>query len=79
MHANVTEWLDETAARFPERLALHDEWESLTYREYHDKAVGIAKEILNKGIGPRRPVVVYLEKSAKVLVSFMGIAKSGNF
>lgn len=79
MQSNVLEWLEYTAKYMPEKTALMDEQELLTFREYHDKSVGIAEEILRRGYGPKKPVVVYIEKSAKVLVSFMGIAYSGNF
>lgn len=79
MQTNVLEWLEQTAAILPEKIALCDAMEQLTYRQYHDKSVGIARSILDCGLAGKEPVVVYLEKSAKVLVSFMGIAYSGNF
>lgn len=79
MQKNVTEWLDRTAERFPDKAAIVDEWEMLSFREYRQKALAIAAELISSGVGPREPVVVYMEKSAKVLASFMGIAYSGNF
>ena len=79
MQSNVLEWLEYTAKYMPEKTALVDEQERLTFRDYHDKSVGIAEEILKRGYGPKKPIVVYIEKSVKVLVSFMGIAYSGNF
>ncbi len=79
MQANVLDWLEKTARYMPDKLAVCDEWECLTYKEYRCKSLGIAEEILKSGYGKKRPIAVYLEKSAKVLVSFMGIAYSGNF
>ena len=79
MHASVLEWLEESAVRYADKTALVDEWESYTYKEYHDKAVGIADAIIATGIGNKKPVVVYLNKSIRVLASFMGIAYTGNF
>ena len=79
MHASVLEWLEESAVRYADKTALVDEWESYTYKEYHDKAVGIADAIIATGLGNKKPVVVYLNKSIKVLASFMGIAYTGNF
>lgn len=80
MQSNVLEWLDRTAAKMPDRLALKDEQDQLNYRQYREKSMGIAKAVLSAiPANGRRPVVVYLEKSIKVLVSFMGIAYSGNF
>lgn len=77
--ANVYEWLKETSGRIPDKPALIDEHETYTYGSYYRKSLGIAEAIIRTGIGVKKPVVVYLEKSAKVLVSFMGIAASGNF
>ncbi len=79
MQASVIEWLDKNSAQYGEQLAIYDEHEQITYRQYHDKAIGLAKKIISCGLGSRQAVVVYLEKGVKALVSFMGIAYSGNF
>ena len=79
MHASVLEWLEKAAVNFADKTAIVDEQESYTYKEYHDKAVGIAEAIIATGMGSKKPVVVYLNKSVKVLTSFMGIAYTGNF
>lgn len=79
MNNSVVNWLEDTAKVFPEKTALCDETQQLTYEQYRKGAIGIAHEILLNNIGSKRPIAVYLEKSVKVLVSFMGIAYSGNF
>lgn len=79
MQANVLEWLEGTAARLPDKTALWDETEQMTYGEYRHRSIKIAGSILNMLTQRKCPIVVYLEKSVKVLVSFMGIAYSGNF
>ena len=79
MRASVLEWLEKAAVNFADKTAIVDEQESYTYKEYHDKAVGIAQAIIATGMGSKKPVVVYLNKSVKVLTSFMGIAYTGNF
>ena len=79
MHASVLEWLEESAVKYADKTAIVDEQESYTYKEYHDKAIGIADAIMATGMGSKKPVVVYLNKSIKVLASFMGIAYTGNF
>lgn len=79
MQSNVLEWLEYSAKDKPEKIALLDEYEQLTFKEYHDKSLGIAEAIIKMGYGRKRPVVVYMEKSVKILVSFMGVAYSGNF
>lgn len=79
MQNNITEWLDRTAGRFPNKTALVDESGTLSFWEYRRKALAIASRLISEGVGLREPVVVYMKKSAKVLVSFLGIAYSGNF
>lgn len=79
MLSNVLEWFEKTASDMPDNMALWDEHDELSFKEYRDKSVNIAGEILNKGIGTKKPVVIYLDKSVKTLVAFMGVAYSGNF
>lgn len=79
MFSNVMEWLDSTAQRFPQKPAVIDEEGQITFGEYREMALAIARELLRSDIGSKRPVVVYLKKSAKMLISFAGAAYSGNF
>lgn len=79
MRASVLEWLEEASVDYADKTAVCDEQESYTYKQYHDKAVGIADAILAVGLGNKKPIVVYMKKSIKVLASFMGIAYTGNF
>lgn len=80
MKNSVLYWLDETAKRLPNKLALQDISGNITYQEYRSKSLAIARKIveINKG-EMKKPVVVYLEKGKEVLVSFMGVAYSGCF
>lgn len=79
MQVSVLEWLNRSAERMPDKVALWDDREQATYKQYHDKSIGIAQAIINVGLETKKPIVVYLNKSIKVLMSFMGIAYSGNF
>lgn len=79
MQSSVLKWLEYSAKNMPQKVAICDEHEQVTFREYRNKSIGIAKAISEKGYGTKRPIVVYIEKSVKVLVSFMGVAYSGNF
>lgn len=79
MQASVTEWLVNSAKNNPDAVAIVDENGVITYKEYYDKSVGLAKLILDKQVGNRKPIIVYMEKCKEVIVSFMGIAFSGNF
>jgi len=79
MYSSVVEWLEKTSAEKPDNIALVDENEKLTFKQYHDKAVGIADTIIATGCSKKKPIVVYLKKSVRVLTSFMGIAYAGCF
>ncbi len=79
MQSNVLEWLESAVKSVPGKTALWDEHEQITFKEYRSKSLGIADAVLKSGFGTKKPIVVYIEKSVKVLVSFMGVAYSGNF
>lgn len=79
MFSSVMEWLDSTAHRFPQKPAVIDEEGQILFGGYREKALAIARELILSGIGSKQPVVVYLKKSAKMLISFAGAAYSGNF
>lgn len=83
MQNGVLEWLEVSAEKYPDKTALVDHIDGkenkLTYKEYYEKSIGIAQNIVQLADGMHNPVVVYLEKSIKVLAAFMGIAFSGNF
>ena len=78
MKANVTYWLDKTAARLPDKAAFVDEKKEVTFRELRMQAMALATQMLQKTLF-KKPVVIYLEKGVDVLVSFMGAAYSCNF
>lgn len=79
MQNSVVQWLEETAKRFPQKTAFVDEAGSYTWSEVRQKALSIARHI--EGVLPTRkqPIVVYMEKSADMLIAYLGIAYSGNF
>lgn len=78
MKANVTYWLDETAARFPGKTAYADEKKEITFSQLRAQARAIACELTGLGLF-KKPVAIFLEKGVDVLVSFMGAAYSCNF
>ncbi len=78
MQINVTSWLDESAERFPGKIAFADEKETITFQRFQIRARAVASRILRTGLF-KKPVVVYMEKCIDALVSFIGVAYSGNF
>src|ERR1041385_1619599 len=59
----VTEWLVQWSERAPERVFLAERlpsgaWRRLTYRETHGAVRRIAQALLERGLGPDRPVAI---------------------
>ncbi|WP_042705981.1 amino acid adenylation domain-containing protein [Methanomicrobium mobile] len=80
MNNSVLNWLIYTSNRFPNKDAIVDENGGITYLEYRCKSQAIARHIIDITGGiTKKPIVVYMDKSKEVLVSFMGIAYSGCF
>ena len=81
MVRNVLEMLEHSAARVPDKTALKDEHESLTYKEYEEAAKragtyllkNVTKDSFNK------PVAVVIDRNVWSVVAFMGVVYSGNF
>ena len=79
MESSIISWLEDTAKRFPDRTAFVDEKTSYTWKKVRGESLSIAHHIEAAIPGGKRPVVVYMEKSADMLIAFLGIAYSGNF
>ena len=69
--------LDEAATQYGSRVALEDETEVLTYAQYRGRARSIATALWNRGSG-RKPIIMYLPKSAAMVCAFMGAQYAGS-
>ena len=76
---NVVQWLEETAARYPEKTAFVDETHVYTFSQVRQMAISLAHHIIETVPASRQPVAVLQKKSADVLITYYGIAYSGNF
>jgi amino acid adenylation domain-containing protein len=65
------------AARWPDRLALADAAESLTYGELNARANRLARRLSALGVGPETTVAVCLERSAALAVAQLAVLKAG--
>ena len=74
----VTDYLDNSAKNFPDKIAFADEKRELTFSALYIESRKIAKVLIERNTF-KSPVVVYLEKSVEVISCFMGAAYSGNF
>ncbi len=82
---SLASWFEEVAARRDEAVAVvsGDEHlseqlsEQLSYRELNEQANRLAHYLRKRGVGPEQLVGVYLERSARMVVSLLGIIKAG--
>lgn len=68
---------EKTAARFPGKIAISDEWEEASFSQLRKTGLSIGTGILHK-TDDLRPVIVYLPKSVKALTCFLGAMYSAN-
>ena len=74
----VTDYLDQTAKEYPEKVAFVDENRSITFSQIQDEAHHIASRLIEEGFF-KQPIIVYLDKSVEVIPAFSGVSYSGNF
>ena len=81
MITNVLQYLETSVVRYPDKIALQDEAESLTYREYAEQAKKIGTFLAQTAGGKlrNRPVAVMIDRNIRSIVAFMGVVYSGNF
>ena len=75
---SAARFLAPTAARFPDRVAVEDEWGSLTWKELEGAVERTAAALLDLGAAAARPVLVYLPKSRESVVSFLAALYAGS-
>jgi len=78
MITNVLEYLEQSAQEYPSKVAFADEKESYSYSQLMQYGQAIGTVLADKDI-IKKPVVIYLEKSVRVIASFMGILYGGSF
>jgi len=73
----VHEAVEAQVDRTPDAVALVCRDRSLTYSELDERANRVAAELIANGIGPDRPVGVWLDRSLDLVVGLLGILKAG--
>nr|QEO74344.1 condensation domain-containing protein [uncultured bacterium] len=68
---------EEQAARTPEAVALIFEGRRMSYAELNARANRLAHRLRRLGAGPDVPVGVLMERSPELVVSLLGVLKSG--
>jgi amino acid adenylation domain-containing protein len=75
--ATIGGLFEETARRFPERVALRSDGLSLTYAQLHAEAGHLALRLRDAGIAPGDLVAVSARRSAEMIVGFLSILLAG--
>ena len=78
MQKNLIEYLWKTVERVPDKIAIDDNKEQVTFLQLKESAIKIATGVRELGFR-KCPVGVYIPKSAKVIEAFAGISLSCNF
>lgn len=74
----VTQYLKESASAYPDHLALVDNKVSLTYQQTLIEAEKVASALGTRDLF-KKPIAVLMEKGARSVAAFFGIALSGNY
>ena len=80
MITNILEYLEQTAQRMPEKMALADDKLSLSFGQWLQQAENIGTAIAQATNGTiRHAVLVFVDRRIEGLVGAMGTVESGNF
>jgi amino acid adenylation domain-containing protein len=74
---NIAQLFAEQAARTPDRIAVADGQQSLTYRELNARANQLAHSLVRHGVRPGILVGIYLEHSVQTIVALLAVLKAG--
>jgi len=73
----VESFLESSAQRLPQKIALICGNRRFTYREVEERANRLAHSLVNEGIGRGDRVAVYLDNTAEAVVAVFAILKAG--
>ena len=77
---NILEFIENSALRYPNKMAVADENGGLTYGQMESLSRQIGAWIYEKASGvSNKPVAVLLDKKPESVAAYMGVVYSGNF
>lgn len=74
----VTDYLDESADKYPDKIAFTDEKREISFKSVRHEARKVAMSLAKEGIF-KKPVVIFMDKCVECINSFVGVTYSGNF
>ena len=78
MQINVTQYLDKTVKLYPDKTAVDDMQQVLTFKQLQSQALRIAECIAEYRL-QNHPIPVFMQKGCDMVMSFAAINYSGNF
>lgn len=78
MKNSILTYLENSTARFPDKIAVIDEHGQLSFGELLDLSKRIGSGLSDK-CNIAKPIAVFMEKSSKALGAFLGIVQAGGF
>ncbi len=79
MQKNILEYLENTVQKFPNKIAIIDQNNSITFSDLQKKSQNIAAYLQSKCIDKNLPIGVFLPKSIDAIESFFGILYNNDF
>lgn len=74
----ITDYLDESVKKFPNKIAFGEENKKISYKELRESALILSGRIDLFDL-IRQPIAIFMDKSIKCIEAFLGVAYSGNF
>ena len=80
MQINVLEYLEQSSYKYPEKIALKDETQEVTFSQFEQRAKIFGCRIIDiLSDSVRTPVIVLVDRTCSSLISFMSVLYSGNY
>lgn len=78
MVISVLDYLEETAEKYPEKIAFYDIEKASTFRELQQEAKAVGSTIAEV-VPSKQPVIVYMERNTNTISAFLGCVYAGCF
>lgn len=80
MTTNILQYFHSSVEKWPDKIAISDDKESLSFSQWCETAKGIGTAIaFDTHRAMRQPILVFTDRTIDCLVGFMAVLESGNF
>ena len=79
MKTNLVELFEESTNKYPQKIAVIDRERRITFSDLRNKALALAQNLNESGIGTNKPIALFLDKSIESVYVNLAILYSGNF